>query len=198
MIHATQRWLISPYQERLFQTFTPCASPTLLLTGTKSSPPTNICPKIVKFTSHEGIVDWEVFATCFTRSQRSLKEDRNWCRGGTFLLTEQGKVQIMKASAPPLTVQFLWAPLPDLSAALRSLSTTFGRTSSAIYQREVIQEKTNLLIRFSEIHVAWRSGSRAGSSTRHAAGSHVEGLRVGVNLAVNWRWSKAELLDKRH
>lgn len=50
----------------------------------------------------------------------------------------------------------------------------------ATYQREVIQEKTNLLIR-SIISVAWRSG-RAHGSTRHAARSDVEGLRVGVNL----------------
>lgn len=50
----------------------------------------------------------------------------------------------------------------------------------AIYQRQVIQEKTNLFIR-SLMLDAWCSGEASGS-TRHAARSHVDGLRVGVNL----------------
>lgn len=81
-----------------------------------------------------------------------------------------------------------WPPLTSSSCELRLLPSPWRSGPAprhlvgpgAIYQREVIQEKTNLLICFI-IVVAWHSG-RGLRSTRHAARSHVDGLRVGVNL----------------
>lgn len=84
-------------------------------------------------------------------------------------------------------IQFLWAPSPGAPVNL---------LASAINQRDIIREKTNLLICFVN-KAAWRSG-RALGSTCHAARSHVDGLRVGVNLAVHRRRSEAKLLDKSH
>lgn len=68
-------------------------------------------------------------------------------------------------------IQFLWAPSPGAPVNL---------LASAINQRDIIREKTNLLICFVN-EAAWSSG-RALGSTCHAARSHVDGLRVGVNL----------------
>lgn len=99
-------------------------------------PPT--CPKLLIYQNslHKGIIDWEVFVARFTRGQRSLREDRNWCGEVTFLATEQESVHFTLWKRNKVRVLH-WhpAPSPDLSVALRSLSRTLDETRCHLSER---------------------------------------------------------------
>lgn len=159
----------------------PGSVPTFRLVNIKWSQPFPKCPKFLENTKkyidiftlgnrwlggicssprREPKVTWEgqepKQRSCFPFSQnRKASTLLDWKQSGTS----------------STNIQFLWAPSPGAPVNL---------LASAINQRDIIREKTNLLICFVN-EAAWSSG-RALGSTCHAARSHVDGLRVGVNL----------------
>lgn len=121
-------------------------------------------PYISKFASHEGIINWEVFVACFATSQRSLGEDRNWRGEVAFLTTEQESVRFTLWTGNEVAA----LPPTSSSCGLHLLTSPWRSSPSprhlvgpgAIYQRGVIQEKTNLLIRFINLsRLTLRQGS---------------------------------------
>ena len=138
-------------------------------------------------TNYEGICHWLVWPEA---------EDllgRNWMGKVTFLMTgpdrSTGRAENKLVSTG---IQLPWV----LSADLLLRTSLCSRTFQA--QSRVPGKDKSLSLSF-----AWRSAS-ANSSTRHAARSHVEGLRIGVNLpkerqknSVTWQISRSFITDQQ-
>lgn len=94
---------------------------------------------------------------------RSLGEDRNWWGEVTFLGTQQESVHFTlwaRNEVASTDIQFLWAPSPALSVAVRSPSTTLGGTRHHLSERSNPGEDKSLDL----FHYCSRLTLRQGSS----------------------------------
>ena len=116
---------------------------------------------------HEGTVDWEVFVARFVN-----KKEPKITWGGGQELTWRSDFPRIRTGKRPLLFFFMdWKRLLSLtssSCGLRLLNSPWRCSPSprhsagpgAVYRREVIQEKTNLMIRFFRLsRLTHRQGS---------------------------------------